>query len=177
MRSLRRTVVLRLDDPAGTLVVRRAGPIARLMVCARKTKLDRALADGAPPESDAMLELRARTLISHERRVALRSNVDTLVTMTHRAAPAGSRWAILSVRRVRRVADELERLATALSDPGPVDVRGLALVRTLLVDGCSPLYRSGSEPIDDLREAIEQAIDGLRIGTSAPGSGPVRRRP
>lgn len=167
MASMRGDVVLSIDRAAGTLVVQRAGPVARLMARWRKTKLDRALAAGVSPESDVALELRARALMDHERRVALRTNVETLFVMTQRPAPLGSRWAILSVRRVRRVADELERLAAALEGSGPVDVRGLALVRMLLVDGSSPLYGSGDEPVEDLRAAIERAIDGLRAQPSS----------
>jgi hypothetical protein len=177
MSSMRRTVVLTLDGPQGSLVVRRVGPVARLTARCRKAKLDRALADGASPESSVALELRAKALISAKTRVALLSNLETLVTMTQRPAPLGSRWAILSVPRLRRVADELNRLAAALSEPGPPDVRGLALVRMLLTDGCSPLYGSRDDPVGDLQEAIEHAIDRLRIGASSPGSGSARQGP
>src|SRR4051812_73592 len=161
MSSMRRAVALTVDDAQGALVVRRAGPVARLMAHCRKATLDRALANGASPEASVALELRARTLISPNTRLALLSNVETLVTITQRPAPLGSRWAIVSTARVRRVATELDRLAAALSEPRPAAVRGIALVRMLLTDGDSPLYGSAVGAVGDLQSAIQLAIDHL----------------
>jgi hypothetical protein len=175
MSSTGRAVVLTLDGADGALVVRLAGPVARLTTRCRKTKLDRALANGTPPEASVALELRARTLISAKTRLTLLSSVETLVTITHGPAPLGSRWAIVSARRLRRVAGDLERLSATLSRPGPVGVRGIALVRMLLLDGCSPLYDSGAAPVEDLQNAIEHAINHLRIDAAAPGRGPGQR--
>ena len=170
MTSMHRAVVLTLDDVQGALVVRRAGPVARLATHCRKATLDRALANGASPEASVALELRARTLISAKTRLALLSNVETLLTITHRAAPLGSRWAIVSTSRVRRVATELDRLAAALSEARPAAVRGIALVRMLLVDADSPLYGSAVGSVEDLQSAIEHAIDHLRVDAASPGS-------
>lgn len=170
MSSMHRRVVLTLDDARGALVVRRVGPVARLTAYCRKTTLDRALANGASAEASVALELRARTLISATTRLALLSNVETLVAITHRAAPLGSRWAIVSTLRVRRVATKLDRLAAALSEPRPVTVRGIALVRMLLVDGDSPLYGSAVGSVEDLQSAIEHAIEHLRVDGASRGS-------
>jgi hypothetical protein len=167
-----RAVVLTMDDAQGAVVVRRAGPIARLVAHCRKATLDRALANGASPESSVALELRARTLISADTRLALLSNVETLVTITHRAAPLGSRWAIVSTARVRRVAAELERLAEALSESHPANVRGIALVRVLLTDSDSPLYGSPAGPVEDLQRAIEEAINYLPADQSSSAGRP-----
>jgi hypothetical protein len=169
-RRMRRAVVLTLDGAQGKVVVRRAGPVARLTAYCRKTTLDRALAHGASAEASVALELRARTLISVKTRLALLSNVETLVAMTHGAAPLGSRWAIVSTSRVRRVAAELDRLAAALSEPRPAAVRGIALVRMLLVDGDSPLYGSAVGSVEDLQSAIEHAVDHLRVDDASLGT-------
>lgn len=170
MSSMRRAVVLTIDDSRGALVVRRAGLVARLTAHCRKATLDRALANGASPEASVALELRARTLVSTTTRLALLSNVETLVTITHRPAPLGSRWAIVSTPRVRRVATDLDRLAAALSEPRPAAVRGIALVRMLLTDGDSPLYGSPVSSVEDLQRAIQLAIDHLRVDAASPGS-------
>lgn len=170
MSNMHRAVVLSIDDAHGALVVRHAGPLARLVAHCRKATLDRALANGASPEASVALELRAGTLISANTRLALLSNVETLVTITHRPAPLGSRWAIVSSARVRRVATELDRLAAALSEPRPTAVRGIALVRMLLIDGDSPLYGSASGSVEDLQRAIQHAVDHLRIDAASFGS-------
>ncbi|QEC48261.1 hypothetical protein FSW04_12250 [Baekduia soli] len=164
---MRCSIILCADEVSGALVVRRAGAVGRLLAFCRRDRLDRALAAGTPPESGVALALRAQALTAHDQRVALRSSVETLVLMAGRPAPWASRWAILSARRLDRVAGELQRLAAALSDPGPIDVCGLARVRLLLVDGCGPLYRSAADPVDDLREAIELAIVGLQVQSSS----------
>jgi hypothetical protein len=177
MNSMRREVLLTLEGPEGSLVVRRVGPVARRMARCRRAKLDRALAAEACPDSSVALALRARALVGRETRLALRANVETLVTMARRPGPPGSRWGIVSAKRVHRVADQLERLFEALSDPRPADIRGLALTWMLLVDGGSPLYGRADAPVEDLQAAIEDAVDALSIGGSAAGRGLWRHRP
>jgi len=44
------------------------------------------------------------------------------------------------LERVRQSAPQLAALASRLVEPGPVPVRGVAMVSGLLADGTGPLY-------------------------------------
>ncbi len=60
---------------------------------------------------------------------------------------------------VRRARHELETLASRLAAPEPVNVGGVARVRSLLADGTGPLYRK-SEP-GRLRRELVAALASL----------------
>ena len=53
----------------------------------------------------------------------------------------------------------LARLAGYLTAPGPVPVRGVAIISQLLTDGTGPLYYQGCA--DDLSDIIENASQAL----------------
>jgi len=65
----------------------------------------------------------------------------------------------LRLERVSRSAPLLAALAGRLVEPGPVPVRGVAMVSQLLADGTGPLYREACA--DDLGAVIEQAARAL----------------
>jgi hypothetical protein len=65
----------------------------------------------------------------------------------------------LSLERVRQSAPQLAALASRLAEPGPVPVRGVAMVSGLLADGAGPLYREACP--DDLGAIIEGATHAL----------------
>lgn len=61
---------------------------------------------------------------------------------------------------VAGAADDLLALADLLEEPGPADVRGLALVRVLLTDGRSPLhYYRGAGALAAAARAAGEALD------------------
>jgi hypothetical protein len=65
----------------------------------------------------------------------------------------------LRTTRVRQAAPLLAELAGRLLEPGPVPVRGVALVTCLLSDGAGPLYREAAR--GDLGAMAERAADAL----------------
>jgi hypothetical protein len=142
-------------------VLRRPGLLVRLRCRCRNVRLDRLLAAGAAPESDVALALRAQQLAAARARRGLLDQLETLALMAEGRLVDGSRWAIVSRRRLRRVRPELRQLTRALSDSPAPDVRGLARVRLLLVEPDSPLYGPAEAPADDLRQAIALAIAAL----------------
>jgi len=52
-------------------------------------------------------------------------------------------------------------LAGSLAAPGPVPVRGVALISQLLADGAGPLYQEACG--DDLGNIIEKATRALTV--------------
>jgi hypothetical protein len=61
--------------------------------------------------------------------------------------------------RISRSAAPLATLAGCLASPGPVGVRGVAMVSQLLADGTGPLYREACG--DDLVDIIDRATRAL----------------
>jgi len=77
-------------------------------------------------------------------------------------APLGSTRRLsvpLRTTRIRRSAPLLAEVASRLLEPGPVPVRGVAMVARLLADGTGPLYREAAR--DDLGAMLERAANGL----------------
>jgi len=132
----------------------------RLAARLRAAHLDRELATGIPPETDPALLLRAERLIKPSMRRALARDLRRIM----RDARGGHVWLEARIpsrrREVTEAADELEQLAARLDDDaGPVEPRGVALVRRLLTDGCGPLYFTGAA--EHLRAAVERAMHVL----------------
>ncbi len=148
-------------EPASSPVV--AGrPTLRDRMSARwrPRRLDRALADGAPPEASPALALRARRLTELARRRSLAGALRRIV----REAPDGpgpSHGPIRPDRNgVEGARDELTALADGLTDPRPVAAHGVAQAWLLVTDGTGPLYNPCSRA--SLRAGAARAARELR---------------
>jgi hypothetical protein len=163
-----------LDDDLGRLTVRRLRPWHRMLARVLAVRLDRQLAEGARPETSAILAARAMFLTSVGFRRALAASLRRILaasgTATTSPAPDGpprppatgvARRPYVPLRRDRIVgsASGLAGLAGFLTEQGPVPAQGVAMVSQLLTNGGGPLYRSGSQ--DDLDDIIERASQAL----------------
>jgi hypothetical protein len=123
-------------------------------------RLDRALADGAPPEASPALALRARRLTELARRRSLAGSLRRIV----REPPDGSRPSLGRIRPdrngVEAARDELTALADGLTDPRPVAAHGVAQAWLLVTDGTGPLYNPCSRA--SLRAGAARAARELR---------------
>jgi hypothetical protein len=117
----------------------------RLRAWLQRLSLDNRLAAGEPAWASAELRWRAAQLTSPRARRGLAEEIDRLLEVV--AQPPRPRGAAAPLDRSAVIAcNELIReLAHDLRDAGPVQVRGVALVRQLLRDGGSPLYASDKE--------------------------------
>jgi len=164
--------VLVEDDRAG-LALQRLQPWDRLLARCQAGRLDRELAEGASPEANAALAARAVRLTSMDFRCDLAASLRRIVVATGEPwparpapaaapkAPGAARLPRVPLRRARisRSARLLAELASRLAEPGPVPVRGVAMVARLLSDGTGPLYREASR--DDLGVLAERAAQAL----------------
>jgi hypothetical protein len=157
-----------LRDDLGRFTLRRLRPWHRLALCA-PARLDRKLAAGASPETSVRLAARAMQLTSMESRRDLAASLRGILAVAGQPA-VGVRsrtvafhpWRIALCRaRIRQSAEPLAKLAKVLVAPGPVRVRGVAMVSQLLADGTGPLYQ---EPCgDDLGVIIETVTRALTV--------------
>lgn len=153
-------VILRPAQSAGEVVVaRRARLHERLAARWRVHSLDTELAHGVAPEARAALALRAHTLGEPRVRSLLARQVRRVLDEAQ--CPPRPNRARIALRRdeVLAAAEELDALATRLISPGFLASRGLASVRLLLSDGCSPLYWQGAT--EELRAAVSRAREAL----------------
>jgi hypothetical protein len=158
-----------LDDNQGQLTLKRLWPWHQILARGQAARLDRALAEGASPEASTSLAARAAQLTSTEfrrdlaasvRRILVAAGPPALPVAAH--APLGSTRRLsvpLRTTRIRRSAPLLAEVASRLLEPGPVPVRGVAMVARLLADGTGPLYREAAR--DDLGAMLERAANGL----------------
>ena len=150
-------VIVVLDEGTG-LGLRQVRWRDRLAVRARASALDDQLAAGASPESSVTLALHAARLCQpSQRRVLARSL--TRVVATADAPVARRLRAPVCRAAVRQARAELAAVAGRLTASGPVDVRGVARVRTLLADGTGPLYQSAAAA--SLRHELAEVLHAL----------------
>ena len=153
-------MVVVLEEGA-TLGLRRVRWRDRVVVQARASALDRQLAAGASPESNVALAVHAGRLCEPAQRRVLARSLTRIIAASD--APTGRPLrAPVCSPAVHRARAELAAVVGRLTATGPVDVQGVARVRTLLADGTGPLYHSA--PADDLRielAAVLTALDPL----------------
>jgi hypothetical protein len=150
--------VIVLLEQGGGLRVRRVRAWDRLKAQLRAAALDRALAAGASPESSVALAVHAQHLHTGAQRSLLARSLRR-VGVSSDAPSAQHPHAPFDRDAVRRARGQLEALAARLASPEPLDVQGVARVRTLLADGTGPLYR-GHEP-GRLRRELDATLASL----------------
>ena len=161
-----------IDDDLGRLTLRRLWPWHRLLARGLAPSLDRQLADGVRPETNAVLAARAMVLTSVGYRRGLAASLRRMLaaSMSPQVRPrlmAASRSAgaarqpHVPLRRdqIAGSASELDELARSLAGQSPLPAQGVAMVSQLLADGGGPLYRAGGH--DDLDSIIERAAQAL----------------
>ncbi len=127
----------------------------------RTSALDEQLAAGASPESSVALALHAGHLCRPQQRRLLARSLNEIALSCE--APARGRLKAPVCRHgVTRARPELAAVVERLAAAGPVDVRGVARIRSLLADGTGPLYREArpGHLRDELRAAL-RAMDPL----------------
>lgn len=139
---------------------RRPSPKLGLQVLIHRRQLDRQLAEGHNSAGDPQLTMRAAQLTGPAARARLARMLREAVCSLDDSALAQylRPEAPLATASVRACAREINDLSQALTAPNP-DVRGVAIVRTLLTDGTGPLY-IGGQP-GELRAVVLAASAAL----------------
>jgi|ERR1700678_1524959 hypothetical protein len=170
-----------LEDDLGRLTVRRLRPWNRMTARLLEARLDRELVGGTSPEATPNLAARAIRLTSTKFRRDLAANLQRILaaaglpavaprarTGAGRVLPVAAHPSLGVARQphvpvhrpqVGRSAPELRELVGQLIQPGPVPVRGVAMVSQLLADGSGPLYRQAGR--DDLTAIVDRAVQAL----------------
>lgn len=114
------------------------GVTARVAARLRRDALDRALIEGADPAATGQLAARVAKLTSRSTRQEVARGLDHLACD---GREAGGRWRVRPSRAAAAAnAPELRALAARLREPGPLYVRGIAMLSRLLTDGTGPAY-------------------------------------
>ncbi len=129
----------------------------RLAARVKRFGLDRALAAGEDPHSDPLLACRAEQLGSAPARRRIAGALRGVVQQADR--PVSLSAAVPTAPSVRALRDTMLTLAARLEGERAVGIRGVAKTNVLLTDPASPLF--GSSTVDELEDALEDAIIGL----------------
>jgi hypothetical protein len=156
-------------DDRGQLTLKRLWPWHQILARSQTARLDRELAEGASPEASASLAARAaqltstgfrRDLAAGLRRILIAAESPALPVAAHvLLGPARPSRLTLRTARISRSAPLLAEVASRLLEPGPIPVRGVAMVAELLADGAGPLYHEAAR--DDLGTLAERAARAL----------------
>jgi hypothetical protein len=150
-------VIVLVDESAG-LGVRRVRWRDRVVARVRTSALDRQLAAGSSPESSVPLALHAGRLCERTERQLLARSLTRIVAAAD--APTARRLAAPVHRpAVQNARAELATVADRLAASDPIDVQGVALIRTLVADGTGPLYRSAAP--ERLRHKLTEVLAAL----------------
>lgn len=140
--------VFRLERLASSWVARWLG-VGRarrvwlaLVVWCRAAQLDRQLAAGASPQSSPWIGLRAQRITGRRSRGRVAGGLARALSRAEDITPGTAatwphRQEVFAARIVLRALDR------RLRAPEPVMARGVAMLKVLLTDGASPLYRLG----------------------------------
>jgi hypothetical protein len=129
----------------------------RISTRVRRSGLDRWLAGGADPASDAGLELRAAQLRSAGERARIANALVEKLGDARRGEPVTLRTRPQRAA-VRDAADEILGLALRLREDRPVGIAGVAKAAWLVDDRWSPMHRHDA---GDLHDAIRSALSAL----------------
>ncbi len=147
-------MIVLLDDRAG-ITTRRVHLVDRLCVRLRARRLDNELAHGCVPDSNFALALHAERLARPSHRQLLAGCLERILDAA--GSPARVRFRVpLSRGQIFDNRRELKALIDRLLAMGPIDVRGVAMVRALLADGTGPLYETSTAR--DLNTELGAAI-------------------
>jgi len=150
-------MIVVLEHDAG-LGLRRVGVRDRLWARLRAAALDADLAAGASPESSVVLALHAASLCRPSQRRLLARSLTRVAAAAEKPTASRLKTPVCG-SAVRRARAELRAVIECLAADGPVDVRGVARIRSLLADGTGPVYRESAP--DQLRNELRAALTAM----------------
>jgi len=159
---------LLLTDPShpGCIIRGRSRALTRLETHVRARALDRALAAGVSPDSSAALSMRAQMLIGNASRAGVARMIRGLLDDARHPLNPLTPHVPLCRRKILRSTRTFEELATRLLGDGPVDARGVAQIRLLLIGDGGVL--SDHPHADDLEPALQEAMRALEFDFQMP---------
>lgn len=132
---------------------------ARLLARLRGWRLDAELAGGADPTSRPELAARAAWLRRTRQRGQLAAGLEHVVRECDRR-PGLTASPPLHRPTIRAARSDLLALAAQLKGSEPLQARGIAMVRRLLVEDTSALHVGGVDELRDALSAIRAALGG-----------------
>jgi hypothetical protein len=132
----------------------------RLWMHLHASRLDRALAAGASPDSSAALSVRAHALIGAVARREVAGSIRRLLDDARRPFTPLTPGIPSCRRKLLASTEQLIELAERLTSGDPVGARGVALLRLLLIDGGGPIYFRPAA--NDLEPALAASDRGAR---------------
>lgn len=122
--------------------------------------LDRRLAEGADPGTDALLQTRAQRLVAPASRAVLAAGLERVVATADEPAAALSSAAPVRRGPVRGARHELMGLAGELRHMPEPRPRGVAMAGRLLTEPSSVIFTASSR--DEVARAARDAVDNMR---------------
>jgi hypothetical protein len=155
------TILLTNRANPNAVAVSRGRQSTRLLAHLHSAELDSQLADGASPDSSALLSLHAHKLHGVKHRRLLARGFRRLQAAAGDAPHPFDRRTPLARAEIRRCGDLIATLIGRLESGEPAAAAGIAQAELLLSEANSPLYRP--RIIGSLATALQHAIDNLAV--------------
>jgi hypothetical protein len=133
----------------------------RIRTRGRRGRLDRQLAEGADPATNAELEVRASQLRSSAERARIANALVETLGDARRGEPMTLRPRPQRAA-VRDAADDILALVMRLREDRPVRIAGVAMAARLVDNRKSPMHRHDAGDLHDAVRAAMSALDGTR---------------
>lgn len=131
---------------------------ARVEARLRTTRLDAALAVGAPTPPGSAIAVRADRLVSRSERDATARTLRRAVRDAASDVRQITSRIPLHRRNITECRELMEIIAQRLKTPAPVSARGMARLSRVIGDGCGPMYAMGR---GDLAGRLGAALEAL----------------
>lgn len=131
---------------------------ARIEARLRTTRLDAALAVGAPTPPGSAIAVRAHRLTSRSEREATARTLRRAVRDAASDVRQITSRIPLHRRNITECRELMEIIAQRLKAPAPVSARGMARLSRVISDGCGPMYAMGR---GDLAGRLGAALEAL----------------
>lgn len=159
-RILMSTLLLTDKANPGCVRAKPGRTLTRAWTHLHASQLDRALAAGASPDSSPALSLRAHALIGAPARRDLARSIRRLLEAARRPFDPLTPGIPICRRKALASADTLLALADRLTSGDPVDARGVAMLRLLLIDGGGPIHhRPAANDLESALAAVTAALE------------------
>lgn len=136
----------------------------RVQTRLHRNTLDRELAAGNDPNSGTVRHERARELVGEKTRRQFAAGLERLLAEAD-SGPRGFTSKVPIARAaIHDSRGDLETIVERLKAPAYISPQGVAMASLLLTDGASPCYGKDPASSQELRRALEAAVEAIDHG-------------
>lgn len=136
----------------------------RVQARLHRSRLDKALASGADPNTDPLRRERAGQLVGEKRRRKLAASLEGLLAEADSAPRPFTSKVPIARAAIRDSRWDVETIVERLKAPAYISAQGVAMASLLLTSGTSPCYGTDRASSQELRWALQATVEAIDHG-------------